>query len=116
MLMWNWFVLPVFHTGEISFWQMLPMHPLSSELRQAQTAPLVCPAAEARGTREQGLLARPAQWRDVEDAPTVGGQAARLLPTFDAIISGNLRALPEPPDESRSVNPSSLGTTSVVHY
>jgi hypothetical protein len=23
MLMWNWFVLPVFHTGEISFWQVL---------------------------------------------------------------------------------------------
>jgi len=23
MLMWNWFVSPVFHTGEISFWQTL---------------------------------------------------------------------------------------------
>lgn len=23
MLMWNWFVSPVFHTGEISFWQVL---------------------------------------------------------------------------------------------
>jgi putative transposase len=23
MLMWNWFVSPVFHTGEIPFWQML---------------------------------------------------------------------------------------------
>jgi hypothetical protein len=23
MLMWNWFVSPVFHTGSISFWQVL---------------------------------------------------------------------------------------------
>ena len=23
MLMWNWFVSPVFHTGHISFWQVL---------------------------------------------------------------------------------------------